>query len=140
LDQGGCLPFYLRTPQRNRDELGKTTVRKRDGNTCRNEKNQQTYPALTRQADQAQRKTGPKASERGMRIGSVISCAGRTSRDIRVRRQLPRTHPRYRRFQRFALARVLEGITTSFGNNWQAIDIARGLFDHFFQMRLEIVI
>jgi len=34
----------------------------------------------------------------------------------------------------------LEGITTSFGNNWQAIDIARGLFDHFFQMRLEIVI
>jgi hypothetical protein len=43
-------------------------------------------------------------------------------------------------FGPFALARVLEGITTSFGNNWQAIDIARGLFDHFFQMRLEIVI
>jgi len=45
-------------------------------------------------------------------------------------------------FGPFALARVLEeeGITTSFGNNWQAIDIPRGLFDHFFQMRLEIVI
>ena len=37
-------------------------------------------------------------------------------------------------------ARALEdGITTSFGNNWQAIDIARELFDHFFQMRLEII-
>ena len=32
-----------------------------------------------------------------------------------------------------------EGITRSFGNNWQAIDIARELFDHFFQMRLEII-
>jgi putative flavoprotein involved in K+ transport len=30
-------------------------------------------------------------------------------------------------------------ITTSLGNNWQAIDIARELFYHFFQMRLEIV-
>ena len=44
-------------------------------------------------------------------------------------------------FGPFALARTLEeGITTSFGNNWQAIDIVRELFDHFFQMRLEIVI
>jgi hypothetical protein len=45
------------------------------------------------------------------------------------------------RFEPFALAWVLEeGITPSFGNNWQATDIAGGPFDHFFQMRLEIVI
>jgi len=41
----------------------------------------------------------------------------------------------------FSNAKVLEEwITPSFGNNWQAIDIARGRFEHFFQMRLEIVI
>jgi acetylornithine/succinyldiaminopimelate/putrescine aminotransferase len=45
-------------------------------------------------------------------------------------------------FGPFTLARAMEeeGITTSFGNNWQAIDIAKELFDHFFQMRLEIII
>ena len=43
-------------------------------------------------------------------------------------------------FGPFALAKAMEeGITRSFGNNWQAIDIARELFDHFFQMRLEII-
>ena len=36
-------------------------------------------------------------------------------------------------FGPFARARALEeGITTSFGNNWQAIDIARELFGQFF--------
>jgi|EndMetStandDraft_3_1072993.scaffolds.fasta_scaffold50512_1 acetylornithine/succinyldiaminopimelate/putrescine aminotransferase len=85
-----------------------------------------------------------------MRIGSVISCAGWTSRIFACTDNL---HGRTRgitgfstdaaareHFGPFALAKAMEeGITTSFGNNWQAIDIARELFDHFFQMRLEII-
>jgi ornithine--oxo-acid transaminase len=33
-----------------------------------------------------------------------------------------------------------EAITPSFGNNWQAIEIAGGRFTPFFQMGLEIVV